>query len=221
MPNTEYNGIAPANSHLVQEYARLMQYSCRNVEVETARTLTQIYSDSSCKEEKEVWLMPRKYSKLKEWSISARSLKNTIDRAIDGHFVDNYKFNVNYNYNLNIASVWNSKTKNVICTIKLLDDKIFIRYRPKSVYAIIMSDYHKKVINGLKIVSIPSNNLRRNKYGTYNSRASSKEAQLSFRTYMYKINTNKKIKSVECIDGYINYEDRRSLCQMLSSDGEL
>lgn len=139
--------------------------------------------------EKEVNLMPKKMNKLKEWSISARALKRVIAFASTNRCRYDYKFSSIYDEHYKLYRIWNVKTKNVICTVKPMNRKIFIRYRQKSVYSPLMSDLDKTEVKNFKFIAIPSDRLAIRRGNSANALcycSASKEAQLGLRKSMYK-----------------------------------
>jgi len=146
-------------------------------------------------EPKEVNLMPRKMSKAKEWSISARALKRVIESAITERARYDYKFQCVYDERFRIYRIWNGVTQNVVATVKNTQNGAVIRYRENSHYACAIADMNGKEVpagyrrNG-KIMAVPSSNLRihrgRAEYGT-NQTSKSKDAQLGFRRSAYEL----------------------------------
>lgn len=139
---------------------------------------------------KEVNLMPRKMSRVKEWSISARALKRVIAAACTGRVRYDYKFQAVYDERFRIYRIWNGVTRNVVATVKLGDrrgnSKTVIRYRPNSYYACAIAS----MADEKNLVVVPSTNLHvnrgRSEYGT-NQTSKSKEAQLGFRRSAYEL----------------------------------
>lgn len=133
-------------------------------------------------------LFPKNYNKMKDWSISARALKNVIQATIEGRSRYDYKFQSYYDTQYNISRVWNCVTNNVVCTIKVVGNKVIMRYREKSFYYPIMADFSGVVDkNRRKIVAIPSTNLGLHRNSSRATQAcSTKEAEIGFRTSMYR-----------------------------------
>jgi len=139
---------------------------------------------------KEVNLMPRKMSKIKEWSISARALKRVIAAACIGRTRYDYKFQSVYDERFRIYRIWNGVTQNVVATVKPSDrrrnGKTIIRYRANSHYACAIAS----MAEDKNLVVVPSTNLHvhrgRPEYGT-NQTSKSKEAQLGFRRSAYEL----------------------------------
>lgn len=132
-------------------------------------------------------LFPKNYNKMKNWSISARALKNVIQANIDGRNRYDYKFQSYYDSRYNISRVWNCVTNNVVCSIKRVNNKVIIRYREKSFYSPIMSDFNGSKIGRNKIIAIPSENLGLHRNSSRaNQACSTKEAEIGFRTSMYR-----------------------------------
>ena len=146
---------------------------------------------------KEVNVMPKHMNKLKEWSISARALRTLINYVVSRQEDRyEYKFNARYEPRYNIWNIWNYSTRNIICTLKFVGDRIIIRYRHNSYYAPVLQEYNKeKMTRGrrlLKVTALPSVNLHLHRGDSGNGigrASSSKESQLGYRMKMY--NTSK------------------------------
>ncbi len=141
-------------------------------------------------EPKEVNLMPRKMSKVKEWSISARALKRVIMFAMNERQRYDYKFNARYDNRFRIFRIWNASTENVVATVKMVGrDKVVIRYRVNSYYASVMESMNGLTTErGKKVIAIPSTNLAIHRGRTVEGvgqASKSKEAQLGYRSARY------------------------------------
>ncbi len=142
-------------------------------------------------EEKIPNVIPRKMNKLREWSISARALKNVINSALRQRCRYDYKFNAVWDDRYRVMRIWNVKTSNVICTIKRgnSSNDIFIRYRNASIYRPVMAELNGRKYDRCKIISMPSENLRLHRGNS--ERATSvtngdKKAQFGFRRARYE-----------------------------------
>lgn len=139
-------------------------------------------------EPKEVNVMPKKMSRLKDWSISARALKRVITQAMDMHPRYDYKFNAVYDQRYDLYRIWNGATNNVVCTVKHAGGKIILRYRENSYYASPMSEFNGMKVRRRTVVAIPSTNLhmhRGNSSYATTTTSSSREAQEGFRRSCY------------------------------------
>lgn len=143
----------------------------------------------------EEYFMPRKMTKAKEWSISSRALKHVIESAIHGRDRYVYKFESIYDNRFRIFRIWNKATQNVVCTVKIIGDKIFIRYRENSYYASTITGYNEWKKD--KCIVIPSTNLAINRGRAESSTrhaSTSIEAQIGFRRAMYEQKQSNKYK---------------------------
>lgn len=108
------------------------------------------------KEETPHNVFPKKKNKLKDWSISARSLKIVIEKCLNDSSIRCYKFVSTYDSRLNITKIWNTKSNNIICTVKHIGNDFYIRYRYNSYYRNVIEDIKRE---GIKIHIVKSNNL--------------------------------------------------------------
>lgn len=100
--------------------------------------------------------LPKRNTKLREWSISCRTLKTLLaDVARTYAYHDDiilYKFKAIYDSKYKLFRVWNVKTNNVICTVKAVSGKYIIRYRANSHYALMLR--HLDNINGNRSIKV-------------------------------------------------------------------
>lgn len=125
---------------------------------------------------------------LDEWSISARALKELIERIVKigddaelGEFCTVYKFGAIYNQRYQRWFIYNKGANNNIATIKVNNERIIVRYRPNSFYSTVLSDLN---VEGYKSSVVASSNLHRHNriLGSYIEHINNnRDGQMEFR----------------------------------------
>lgn len=99
-----------------------------------------------------------------EWKLSTRYLRTLIGEferqgATASRSVK-YKFALEFNPMFGYFHIWNGKSKNTMCTVRISRKKVVVRYRPGSHYR---HELRKMKFDGKRMIFIPSDNLSRHR----------------------------------------------------------
>lgn len=133
-----------------------------------------------------------KNKRLAEWSISARALKDMINRIVEegqsplrADFFTSYKFGAYFAPRYRRWFIYNKATANNIATIKVSDGRLIVRYRPNSFYSSVLSDIQ---VENVKTIAVESTNMHRHNRlvsGYSDDIEASKDGEMRFRKERY------------------------------------
>jgi len=151
------------------------------------------FGSSVVEEGKEVNVKNKsKNKRLAEWSISARALKDMINRIVEegqspqrADFFSAYKFGAYFAPRYRRWFIYNKATANNIATIKVSDGRLIVRYRPNSFYSSVLSDIQ---VENVKTIAVESANMHRHNRlvsGYSDDIEASKDGEMRFRKERY------------------------------------
>ncbi len=179
---------------------RTMEYLRRDGHISAAEEMKRLLNKDvveNVKKPKEITnFLPKHNTKLKEWSISCRTLKTLLaDVARNYGYHDDiilYKFKAIYDSKYKLFRVWNVKTNNVICTVKAVSGKYIIRYRAASHYALMLR-YLDNINGNRSIKVIESTNLGLHRGELYDIEELKEDMETSLISFR-KSRLNKKLE---------------------------